>query len=29
VTYRPLSATGTSAVSGPRSVAINMQIAQR
>ena len=29
VTYRPLSATGTSAVSGSRSVAVNMQIAQR
>jgi type IV pilus modification protein PilV len=29
VTYRPLSATGTNAVSGPRAVAINMQIAQR
>ena len=29
VTYRPLSATGTNAVSGPRSVAVNMQIAQR
>lgn len=29
VTYRPLSATGTSAVSASRSVAVNMQIAQR
>ena len=29
VSYRPLSATGTSAVSGSRSVAVNMQIAQR
>jgi len=29
VTYRPLSATGTNAVSGSRSVAVNMQIAQR
>jgi len=29
VTYRPLSATGTSAVSGSRSVVVNMQIAQR
>lgn len=29
VTYRPLSATGTSAVSGSRSVTVNMQIAQR
>ena len=29
VTYRPLSATGTSAVSSTRSVAVNMQIAQR
>jgi prepilin-type N-terminal cleavage/methylation domain-containing protein len=29
VTYRPLSATGTSAVSGSRAVAVNMQIAQR
>ena len=29
VTYQPLSATGTNAVSGPRSVAVNMQIAQR
>jgi len=29
VTYRPLSATGTSAVSGSRSVAVNMEIAQR
>jgi prepilin-type N-terminal cleavage/methylation domain-containing protein len=29
VTYRPLSATGTNAVSGSRSVVVNMQIAQR
>ena len=29
VTYRPLSATGANAVSGSRSVAVNMQIAQR
>ena len=29
VTYRPLSATGTSAVSGSRSVAVNMEVAQR
>jgi prepilin-type N-terminal cleavage/methylation domain-containing protein len=29
VTYRPLSATGTSAAPSSRSVAINMQIAQR
>jgi len=29
VTYTPLSATGKNAVSGPRSVAVNMQIAQR
>ena len=29
VTYRPMSATGTSAVSGSRSVAVNMEVAQR
>jgi len=29
VTYTPLSATGKNAVSGPRSVAVHMQIAQR
>jgi prepilin-type N-terminal cleavage/methylation domain-containing protein len=29
VSYRPLSATGTNAVSGSRSVVVNMQIAQR
>jgi type IV pilus modification protein PilV len=29
VTYTPLSATGTNAVSGSRSVAVNMEIAQR
>jgi Tfp pilus assembly protein PilV len=29
VTYTPLSATGASAVSGPRWVTVNMQIAQR
>jgi prepilin-type N-terminal cleavage/methylation domain-containing protein len=29
VTYRPLSATGANAVSGSRSVTVNMQIAQR
>ena len=29
VTYQPLSATGTNAVSGSRSVVVNMQIAQR
>lgn len=29
VTYRPLSATGTNAVAGSRSVVVNMQIAQR
>jgi type II secretory pathway pseudopilin PulG len=29
VTYRPLSATGTSAAPSSRSVAVNMQIAQR
>ena len=29
VTYTPLSATGTNAVSGSRSVAVHMQIAQR
>jgi len=29
VTYTPLSATGKNAVSGPRSVAVSMQIAQR
>jgi Tfp pilus assembly protein PilV len=29
VTYQPLSATGSSAVSGARSVAVSMQVAQR
>lgn len=29
VTYRPLSATGATATSGPRAVTVNMQIAQR
>ena len=29
VNYRPLSATGTNAVSGTRSVSVTMQIAQR
>jgi len=29
VTYSPLSATGKNAVSGPRSVAVNMEITQR
>jgi Tfp pilus assembly protein PilV len=29
VTYRPLSATGATAVTGSRSVSVNMQIAQR
>ena len=29
VTYRPLSATGTNAISGTRSVSVTMQIAQR
>jgi len=29
VTYRPLSATGASAVSGSRAVAVNMQVTQR
>ena len=29
VTYRPLSATGTNAVSGTRSVSVTMQVAQR
>jgi prepilin-type N-terminal cleavage/methylation domain-containing protein len=29
VTYTPLSATGTNAVTGPRSVAVSMQVAER
>jgi hypothetical protein len=29
VTYTPLSATGASAVSGPRRVTVSMQVAQR